>query len=240
MSLGDCPNTHSAPLRAAYLADKAAGKVSYESELRDHLARLRLECDRRVARSFDLLVVKDPELRNAPSVARLVDTHEAHALDDAVATAEAAVAAGPGGVLMPDPVAEAACRAAIDERAMVQGRHCAAGFASFTGKLAAAADVERQADLSLRAAAKLSEAEKAGEEGRVDDAQKLTEEAEQLKALAAQPAPKPPGPDIVRILEVRVLLVGEGAMHAHVHSVLGLTHPLTLTWFAGRPAPPRV
>lgn len=203
MSLGDCPHTHSAPLRAAYLADKAAGKVSYEAELRDHLARLRLECDRRVARSFDLLLAKDPELRNAPSVARLVDTADAHALDDAVAAAEAAVASGPGGVLMPDPTTEAACRAALDERAMVQGKHCAAGFSAFTGKLSAAADAVRQADLSARAAAKLTEAEKAGEEGRVDEAQKLTEEAEELKALAAAPPPKPPGPEIVRILEVR-------------------------------------
>jgi len=205
MSLGDCPNVHSAPLRAAYQADKAAGKANFEAELRDHLARLRLECDRRCSRAFDALLVKDQELRNAPTVSRLVDVPEARALDEAIAAAEAAVAAGPGGVLMPDPVAEGRCRALVEERALIQGKHCAAGFSAFTGKLAAAADAERQADLAQRAAAKLVEAEKAGEEGRVDDAQKLTDEAEQLKAIAAQPPPKPPGPEIVRILEVRAL-----------------------------------
>ena len=156
----------------------------------DHLAQKRLECDRRVQRAFSLLEAKDPDLRaGVPSVAALVDCPEAHALDADVAAAEAA--AGSPAALVIDPAAEARARAAIDARALAQAAACAAGFEAFTSKLLAAADAPRQADLAERAAAKLKEAEAAGEEGRVDDAQRLMDEAEQFKRIAAVPPPKP-------------------------------------------------
>ena len=180
-----------------YQADKAAGKVSYEGELRDHLSRLRVECERRVQRATALLESKDPELKGAPCVSVLVDVAEAHALDAACAQAEAA-ACVPGGVVL-DPAAEQRLRTAIDERALVQARHALQGFTEFTGKQSAEQDVPRQQELAQRGAAKLLEAETAGEEGRVDDAQRLTEEAEQIRRLAAMPPPKPPGAELVRL-----------------------------------------
>jgi colicin import membrane protein len=132
-----------------------------------------------------------------PSVARLVDTPEAHALDADVAAAEGAAVAASRAVA--DPAAEARARAAVDARALAQAAAAAAGFAAFTGHLAAAADAGRQAELAERAAAALKEAEAAGEEGRVDDAQRLMEEAEQLKRVAATPtAIKLPGMELVR------------------------------------------
>jgi hypothetical protein len=153
-----------------------------------------------VARAASLLDAKDPDLRlfgGVPSVAALVDTPEAHALDADVAAAEAAAVSASRAV--GDPAAEARARAAVDERALAQARAAAAGFAAFTGHLAAAADAGRQAELAERAAARLKEAEAAGEEGRVDDAQRLMEEAEQLKRVAATPAPvKLPGQELVR------------------------------------------
>jgi hypothetical protein len=158
----------------------------------DHLAQKRLECDRRVQRAFSLLEAKDPDLRTGvPSVSALVDVPEAHALDADVAAAEAA--ASGAAKLVADPGAEARARAAIDARALAQATACAAGFEAFTSKLLAAGDAPRQAELAERAAAKLKEAEAAGEEGRVDDAQRLTDEAEQIKRIAAVPPPKPIG-----------------------------------------------
>jgi hypothetical protein len=197
------------------VADKAAGKVNFEADLRarplapaaspraalltrfsraaqDHLAQKRLECDRRVQRAFSLLEAKDPDLRTGvPSVSALVDVPEAHALDADVAAAEAA--ASGAAKIVADPGAEARARAAIDARALAQATACAAGFEAFTSKLLAAGDAPRQAELAERAAAKLKEAEAAGEEGRVDDAQRLTDEAEQIKRIAAVPPPKPIG-----------------------------------------------
>ncbi len=164
----------------------------------EHLSRLRLECDRRCARAASLLEAKDPDLRmyGVPSVAACVDVPEAHALDAAVAAAEAAAVTSARAIL--DPATEARARAAIDERAVLQARAAVAGFGAFTGRLAAALDAGRQTELAERAAARLKEAEAAGEEGKVDEAQRLMEEAEQLKRVAAQPPPKPPGTELVR------------------------------------------
>jgi len=171
--------------------------VSYEGELRDHLSRLRVECERRVQRATALLESKDPELKGAPCVSVLVDVAEAHAMDAACAQAEAAFSV-PGRVVS-DPAAEQRLRTLIDERALVQARHAMQGFAEFTGKQSAEQDIPRQQELTQRGAAKLLEAETAGEEGRVDDAQRLTEEAEQIRRLAAMPPPKPPGAELVRL-----------------------------------------
>ena len=211
----------------AYLADKAAGKVNYEPELKarrggcsptvlpsspphipipsrlhpsppqEYLTRLRTECDRRVARAASTLESKDPDLRSAPSVAALVDCPEAHALAPAAAAAEAALAVSGRGIA--DPQAEARARAAVDARAVAQATSAVAGFVKFTDGLAAAADAPRQAALAAQAAALLQQAEAAGEEGNVDEAQKLTAEAEGVKRLAAMPPPKLPGSDPILV-----------------------------------------
>jgi len=194
-------STHAA--QQAYLADKAAGKANFEPDLREHLARLRTECDRRVARQAATLEAKDPEIRAAPAISALVDCEASHALDEAVRLAEEAAAA-PGVVM--DAGVEARARAAVDARALAQASAVVQSFTAFTDKLALAADGPRQAELGAAIAAKLAEAERLGESGDVDGAQRLTEEAEGLQRLKDTPPPRPTG--VEAALTVRARLRG--------------------------------
>ena len=192
------PHAASPPLQDSYLADKAAGKVNYESELREHLTRQRGDCDRRVQRAAATIDAKDPEMRTAPSVSALVDCPEAHAMDTEIREAEALSARHAGAPGLMDPLSEARLRALIDTRAMLQAASVAKGFSGFAESLHAKADAPRQAELAAAAAAKLAEAETAGEEGRVEDSVRLVAEAEAIQRIAAQPPPRPPAAEPVR------------------------------------------
>lgn len=148
-----------------------------------------------MARAAATLEAKDPDVRSAPAVSRLVDCPDAAALLPAMVAAESALGLVAPGRGVADAGAEARARAAVDARACAQAAACAAGFSTFTDSLAAAADAPRRAGLAAKAAALLAEAEAQGEAGDVDAAQRLTAEAEATRRQADGPMPKLPGSD---------------------------------------------
>lgn len=83
--------------------------------------------------------------------------------------------------------AEERVRQAVDERAMAQARSLKAHFDAFAHRISQQADAERLRQMEELVAAKLQLAEAAGEAGNVDEAQRLMQEAEQLKSVAAVP-----------------------------------------------------
>ena len=91
--------------------------------------------------------------------------------------------------------AEERVRQAVDERAIAQAKSLKAHFDAFAQRLGQLQDAERQKQTEALVAAKLQQAEAAGEAGNVDEAQRLMQEAEQLKASArSAPAGKAADP----------------------------------------------
>lgn len=86
--------------------------------------------------------------------------------------------------------AEERVRQAVDVRAIAQAKSLKAHFDAFAQRLSAVQEAERQKQLEALVAAKLQAAEAAGEAGNVDEAQRLSEEAEQLKGQARSSAPQ--------------------------------------------------
>lgn len=80
--------------------------------------------------------------------------------------------------------AEERVRQAVDERAIAQAKSLKAHFDAFAQRLSQQQDAERQKQTEALVAAKLQQAEAAGEAGNVDEAQRLMQEAESLKASA--------------------------------------------------------
>lgn len=85
--------------------------------------------------------------------------------------------------------AEERVRQAVDARAIAQAKSIRAHFDAFAQRVSQQQDAERQRQTEALVAAKLQQAEAAGEAGNVDEAQRLMQEAEQLKAQARSAHP---------------------------------------------------
>ncbi|CAI5532711.1 unnamed protein product [Closterium sp. Naga37s-1] len=202
MDLGPCSREHSLRLRKEYEEAKAKGLVDYERELEGILEKLIVECDRKIQRSFKRLEDEEGAAAlNAVKVSEVTDSPESIELTKKIYQKMAEVDQLEMENKMDDKIrAMEELEKLKQERADKQAASILDAFNKdrlsgppAPGGPAVAAPMLNQPDSKTQEMIKekLRRAEQAGEEGRVDEAQKLMEEADALKKLAMAPKPDP-------------------------------------------------
>ncbi|CAI5929273.1 unnamed protein product, partial [Closterium sp. NIES-65] len=189
-------------LALRYEEAKAKGLVDYERELEGILEKLIVECDRKIQRSFKRLEDEEGAAAlNAVKVSEVTDSPESIELTKKIYQKMAEVDQLEMENRMDDKIrATEELEKLKQERADKQAASILDAFNKdrlsgppAPGGPAVAAPVLSQPDSKTQEMIKekLRRAEQAGEEGRVDEAQKLMEEADALKKLAMAPKPDP-------------------------------------------------
>ncbi|KAH7432103.1 hypothetical protein KP509_07G008600 [Ceratopteris richardii] len=202
MDLGPCTKIHSLQLRKEYEEAKAKGKDNYDRELEEALEHLVLECDRKIQRALKRLEAEDAKAATAIQVSEVTKSPEAaeysRQIKEKLKEAEYMDLEGrtDDRIRIMEQVEElrnkrADCQALSvldafnkDRASMPQPLQAPPSLAP----LPLAPDARTQEMIKE----KLKMAEELGEEGRVDEAQKLMNEADALKKLVrAEPVTDP-------------------------------------------------
>eukprot|EP00850_Spirogloea_muscicola_P016216 SM000130S27103 [mRNA] locus=s130:227914:232056:+ [translate_table: standard] len=249
MDMGVCPKVHSLELRKDYEAARAKGKDNYERELEDTLEKHILECDRKIARALKRLEDDDANAATAIAVSEVTKSAESYEItkliNEKLMEAEELDLQGrtDDKIRAMDAVEELRQKRA-DKQAMLllhafnQDR-AGMGTAGLTlggghapnlmplplpaaaaPPLAPLAAVPPDARTQEMIEEKLKKAEELGEEGMVDEAQRLLEEAEALKKLGARVEP-PPDANKALLLDPRIQIVSMTDQKLRVCDICG-------------------
>lgn len=200
MDMGPCPKVHSLQLRKEYEEAKAKAADNYDRDLEDVIDRLILECDRKIDRALKRLDDDDAKAAIAISVSEVTQTPEIQEMSKEIKEKlkEADVYDLEGKTDLKiralEAVEELRTKRA-DKQSMLLLDAFNKDRASLPQPLtnapplaplpASAPDPRVQEMINE----KLKKAEDLGEQGMVDEAQKLLEEAEALKKLPARQEP---------------------------------------------------
>uniref|UniRef100_A0A0E0P3S5 Uncharacterized protein n=1 Tax=Oryza rufipogon TaxID=4529 RepID=A0A0E0P3S5_ORYRU len=197
MDLGPCPKVHSLQLRKDYEEVKAKGTENYDRELEEMIDRLIVECERKIQRALKRLADEDAKAAIAISVSEVTQTDEVLQLskeikekmkevdtygktDDKIKTMEVVEELRSKRA---DMQATLLLDAFNKDRASLPQPTPTPQMASVPAP--APPDARTQEMINE----KIKKAEELGEQGMVDEAQKVMEEAEALKKLAARREP---------------------------------------------------
>ncbi|KAI5074229.1 hypothetical protein GOP47_0010190 [Adiantum capillus-veneris] len=202
MDLGSCTKIHSLQLRKEYDEAKAKGKDNYDRELEEALEKLISECDRKIQRALKRLEAEDAKAATAIQVSEVTKSPEAaeysRQIKEKLKEAEYLDLEGRADdkIRIMEHVEELRAKRA-DRQALSVLDAFNKDRASMPQPLQAppplaplplAPDARTQEMIKE----KLKMAEELGEEGRVDEAQKLMNEADALKKLVrAEPLTDP-------------------------------------------------
>ncbi|KAK3154580.1 hypothetical protein QOZ80_2BG0192440 [Eleusine coracana subsp. coracana] len=176
MDMGPCPKLHSLQLRKEYEEAKAKGTDNYDRELEETIERLIVECERKIQRALKRLEEEDAKAAIAISVTEVTQTREVMELSKQIRQKMKEIDA-------------------FDLEGNTEG------------KIRATEELDKLKEQRLRSRPsspappdartqemineKLKKAEELGENGMIDEAQKLLDEAEALKKLSARPQSVP-------------------------------------------------
>ncbi|XP_062219575.1 uncharacterized protein LOC133919249 isoform X3 [Phragmites australis] len=203
MDMGPCPKLHSLQLRKEYEEAKAKGTDNYDCELEETIERLIVECERKIQRALKRLEEEDAKAAIAISVTEVTQTKEVMELSkqirqkmkeidafDLEGNTEGKIQATEEIDKLKEQRAEEQAKMLLeafnkDRVSLINSLQNAAQ--STTPAPPAAPDARTQEMINE----KLKKAEELGENGMIDEAQKLLDEAEALKKLSARPLPVP-------------------------------------------------
>ncbi|KAL5208651.1 hypothetical protein ABZP36_033086 [Zizania latifolia] len=203
MDMGPCPKLHSLPLRKEYEEAKAKGMDNYDHDLEETIERLISECERKIQRALKRLEEEDAKAAIAISVTEVTQSKEviefSKQIKEKMEETDAFDLEGntKGKIQATEEVDKLK-----EQRAEEQAKLLLEAFnkdrvslmtslqtanQSIAPAIAAAPDAQTQEMIDE----KLKKAEELGENGMIDEAQKLLDEAEALKKLGARPQPVP-------------------------------------------------
>ncbi|KAK9735825.1 hypothetical protein RND81_04G230900 [Saponaria officinalis] len=204
MDMGPCPKVHSLQLRKEYEEAKAKGVYNYDRDLEDVIDRLIVECDRKITRALKRLADEDAKAAIAISVTEVTQTEEVVELSKQIKEklhqADQFDFEGKTDhkIRLLEEIEELRIKRA-DKQSMLLLDAFNKDRASLPQPLLNAPSlaplpvVPPDARTQELINEKLKKAEDLGEQGMVDEAQKVMEEAEALKKLAVLPRPEPVG-----------------------------------------------
>ncbi|KAL9233517.1 hypothetical protein vseg_008503 [Gypsophila vaccaria] len=204
MDMGPCPKVHSLPLRKEYEEAKAKGVDNYDRDLEDVIDRLIVECDRKITRALKRLADEDAKAAIAISVTEVTQTEEIAELSKQIKEklhqADQFDLEGKTDhkIRLLEEIEELRVKRA-DKQSMLlldafnKDRASLPQPLQNAPSLAALPVIPPDARTQELINEKLKRAEDLGEQGMVDEAQKVMEEAEALKKLAVVPRLEPVG-----------------------------------------------
>ncbi|KAM0869251.1 hypothetical protein ACQ4PT_040801 [Festuca glaucescens] len=205
MDMGPCPKLHSLQLRKEYEEAKAKGMDNYDCELEETIERLIAECERKIQRALKRLEEEDAKAAIAISITEVTKSKEVTELSkqikekmkeidtfDLEGNTEGKIRATEEIDKLKEHRAEGQAKLLLeafnkDRVSLVNAALQTATQSTTPSALAATPDARTQEMINE----KLKKAEELGESGRIDEAQKLFDEAEALKKLGARPQPVP-------------------------------------------------
>ncbi|KAM0886367.1 hypothetical protein ACQ4PT_029733 [Festuca glaucescens] len=205
MDMGPCPKLHSLQLRKEYEEAKAKGTDNYDRELEETIERLIAECERKIQRALKRLEEEDAKAAIAISITEVTKSKEVTELSkqikekmkeidtfDLEGNTEGKIWATEEIDKLKEHRAEGQAKLLLeafnkDRVSLVNAALQTATQSTTPSALAATPDARTQEMINE----KLKKAEELGESGRIDEAQKLFDEAEALKKLGARPQPVP-------------------------------------------------
>ncbi|XP_066321990.1 uncharacterized protein [Miscanthus floridulus] len=203
MDMGPCPKLHSLQLRKEYEEAKAKGTDNYDRELEETIERLIVECERKIQRALKRLEEEDSKAAIAISVTEVTQTKEVMELSkqirqkmkdidafDLEGNTEGKIRATEELDKLKEQRAEEQAKMLLeafnkDRASLINSLQNATQ--TTTPVPPAAPDARTQEMINE----KLKKAEELGENGMVDEAQKMLDEAEALKKLSARPQAVP-------------------------------------------------
>jgi len=203
MDMGPCPKLHSLQLRKEYEEAKAKGTDNYDRELEETIERLIVECERKIQRALKRLEEEDAKAAIAISVTEVTQTKEVMELSkqirqkmkdidafDLEGNTEGKIRANEELDKLKEQRAEEQAKMLLE--AFNKDRAYLINFLqnatqTTTPVPPAAPDARTQEMINE----KLKKAEELGENGMVDEAQKMLDEAEALKKLSTRPQAVP-------------------------------------------------
>ncbi|KAL6899623.1 hypothetical protein ACP4OV_006281 [Aristida adscensionis] len=209
MDMGPCPKLHSLQLRKEYPLvpeyeeAKAKGTDNYDLELKETIERLIVECERKIQRALKRLEEEDAKAAIAISVTEVTQTKEVMELSkqirqkmkeidafDLEGNTEGKIRATEEVEKLKEQRAEEQAKMLLeafnkDRVSLMNSLQNATQSA--TPAPPAPPDARTQEMINE----KLKKAEELGENGMIDEAQNLLDEAEALKKLSARPQPVP-------------------------------------------------
>ncbi|KAL9248286.1 hypothetical protein vseg_021627 [Gypsophila vaccaria] len=200
MDMGPCPKVHSLHLRKEYEQAKAKGVDNYDRDLEDVIDRLIVECDRKITRALKRLSDEDAKAAIAISVSEVTQNEEIAELSKQIREKLQQVDQFDleGNTDLKIRVLEeidVLRTTRADKQSMLLLDAFNKDRASLPQplpnppSLAAVPVIPPDARTQELINEKLKKAEDLGEQGMVDEAQKVMEEAEALKKLAQRPEP---------------------------------------------------
>ncbi|KAG2652193.1 putative RNA-binding protein Luc7-like 2 [Panicum virgatum] len=199
MDMGSCPKLHSLQLRKEYEEAKAKGTDNYDRELEETIERLIVECERKIQRALKRLEEEDAKAAIAISVTEVTQTKEVMELSKQIRQKMKDIDA-----FDLEGNTEGKIRATEEldklkeQRAEEQAKMLLEAFNKDRASLINSLQNATQTTAPVPPAApdartqemineKLKRAEELGENGMIDEAQKLLDEAEALKKLSSRP-----------------------------------------------------
>ncbi|XP_006647483.1 U1 snRNP-associated protein usp106-like isoform X2 [Oryza brachyantha] len=201
MDMGPCPKLHSLQLRKEYEEAKAKGMDNYDRELEETIERLISECERKIQRALKRLEDDDAKAAIAISVTEVTQSKEvlefSKQIKEKMKEIDAFDLEGntEGKIRATEEVDKLK-----EQRAEEQAKLLLEAFNKDRVSLMTSLQTANQSTAPAAApdartqemiAEKLKKAEELGENGMIDEAQKLLDEAEALKKLGARPQPVP-------------------------------------------------
>ncbi|XP_047071618.1 putative RNA-binding protein Luc7-like 2 isoform X2 [Lolium rigidum] len=211
MDLGPCPKVHSLQLRKDYEEVKAKGSENFDRELEDMIDRLIVECERKIQRALKRLADEDAKAAIAISVS---EDEEVLRLSKEIKEKMKEVDTFDFEGKTDDKIkAMEVVEELRSKRADMQATLLLDAFNKDRASIPPSAPAQiaplppppppdaRTQELINE---KLSKAEALGEQGMVDEAQKVLEEAEALKKLAASRQEPASDPSKYTVADVRI------------------------------------
>ncbi|CAA0829594.1 LUC7 related protein [Striga hermonthica] len=200
MDKGPCSKLHSLQLRREYEEAKAKGLDNYDRDLEDNIDRLIVECDRKISRALKRLDEEDAKAAIAISVSEVTSTPEiielSKKIKEKLKEADQSDLEGKTDMKIRamEEVEELRTKRA-DMQSMLlldafnKDRALLPQPPTNAPQLPPMPAVVQDPHVQEMINEKLKRAEELGEQGSVDEAQKLLEEAEALKKLPARQEP---------------------------------------------------
>ncbi|XP_047071617.1 putative RNA-binding protein Luc7-like 2 isoform X1 [Lolium rigidum] len=214
MDLGPCPKVHSLQLRKDYEEVKAKGSENFDRELEDMIDRLIVECERKIQRALKRLADEDAKAAIAISVSEVTLDEEVLRLSKEIKEKMKEVDTFDFEGKTDDKIkAMEVVEELRSKRADMQATLLLDAFNKDRASIPPSAPAQiaplppppppdaRTQELINE---KLSKAEALGEQGMVDEAQKVLEEAEALKKLAASRQEPASDPSKYTVADVRI------------------------------------
>uniref|UniRef100_A0A0D3FR90 Uncharacterized protein n=1 Tax=Oryza barthii TaxID=65489 RepID=A0A0D3FR90_9ORYZ len=200
MDLGPCPKVHSLQLRKDYEEVKAKGTENYDRELEEMIDRLIVECERKIQRALKRLADEDAKAAIAISVSEVTQTDEVLQLSKEIKEKMKEVDTYDFEGKTDDKIKTMEVVEELrSKRADMQATLLLDAFNKDRASLPQPTPTPQMASVPAPAPPdartqemineKIKKAEELGEQGMVDEAQKVMEEAEALKKLAARREP---------------------------------------------------